>query len=269
MTGVAYPPPEHVLRDLPFEIEVLADDAQRGHLASYEWDVGSLATVVDVVCGSLCADVVAPDWMATSTLTLRVGDVEPGPLLLDASVLRAGSRSVTIEVEGIEPGGAQVVAAMVGFSRLQRRADNLDLSNRSVTPGTRYDFGAPAGGSRRLFADALGQRVVDPRTGVTETAVSDYLRNSFGAVNGGVVAAIAAGAAQVAAGEGAVVDEVAVHHLGQGRHGPVVTSTRLALRRGDRSVVRVELRDLGAPDEADGRLMAVAHVGMYAGSAHV
>lgn len=274
MTDVEYPPAEHVLRDLPFEIEVLGPQAQRGHLATYDWDVGSLATVVDVLCGSLCAGVVAPDWMATSTLTMRLGAVPSGPLVLDASVLRAGSRSVTLEVEGSAPadgvpGGHPVLAAMLGFSRLERRADNLDLSDRSVEPGTRYDFGRPAGGARPGFTEALEQRAVDAAAGVTLTPVTDYLRNSFGAVNGGVVAAIAAGAALAGAGDGSILEEVAVHHLGQGRHGPVATTTRVALRRGRRTVRRVELRDTGAVDDPEGRLMAVAHVGMYDGPAHV
>jgi acyl-coenzyme A thioesterase PaaI-like protein len=194
--------------------------------------------------------------------------------VLDASVLRAGSRSVTIEVEGsgLADGvstGLPVVAAVLGFSRLERRADNLDLSDRSVDPGTRYDFCRPAGGARPAFTEALAQQVVDAGAGVTLTPVTDYLRNSFGAVNGGVVAAIAAGAALAGAGDGSILEEVAVHHLGQGRHGPVATTTRVALRRGRRTVRRVELRDTGAPDEPEGRLMAVAHVGMYDGPAHV
>ena len=101
MSDEGYPPRHHVLRDLPFEIEVVSATQQRAHLAATgAWSVGALATVADVLGGSLCAGVVAPDWMATSSLTLRV---TPAPtiasLVMDATVLRAGRRSVTIEVQ--------------------------------------------------------------------------------------------------------------------------------------------------------------------------
>jgi hypothetical protein len=74
------------------------------------------------------------------------------------------------------------------------------------------------------------------------------------------------------AGGDAVVDEVAVHHLGQGRTGPVRGTAREVTGSGavgGRRVVRVELVDTGiergsdAGDASgDGRLMAVAHVGL-------
>ena len=79
MSDEGYPPSHHLLRDLPFEIEVVSASEQRAHLGdSGPWSIGALATVVDVLGGSLCAGVVAPDWMATSSLTLRTSRVPTG-----------------------------------------------------------------------------------------------------------------------------------------------------------------------------------------------
>jgi acyl-coenzyme A thioesterase PaaI-like protein len=271
-----YPPPHHVLRDLPFEVEIVSGSVQRAHLAAAgTWSVGALATVVDVLGGSLCAGVVAPDWMATSSLTLRSAMVPPGQdLVATAAVLRAGRRAVTIEVELRTVAGDRVVAdAVLAFSRLERRDTNLDLSGRSAEPGTRFGFGEVTGTVGPALEATLATLVLDAAAGVTETAVTPYVRNSFGAVNGGVVAAIAAHVAALTSPDGSGrVDEVAVHHLGQGRHGPVRSSARTVLDDGGRRVVRVELCDAGAPadgGQGDGRLMAVAHVGVCNAERHV
>lgn len=271
MNAEAYPPAHHALRDLPFEVEVVSGSAHRAHLDLGQWSIGALATVTDVLCGSLCAGVVAPDWMATSSLTLRARPVpESEAVVLHAEVLRAGRSTVTIEV-GIrgERSGEPVGAAVLAFARLQRRSHNLDLSGRSIEPGARVRFGgddAGTGAGSRSFDAELGQHVLDPSAGVTETPLAPYVRNSFGALNGGVAAAIAAGAAAATvATTTAAVDEVSVHHLGQGREGPVATVGAVVLREEHRCVVRVELRDLGAADDGDpsgARLMAVAHVGV-------
>jgi acyl-coenzyme A thioesterase PaaI-like protein len=263
-----YPPAHHALSDLPVEVEVLSDTTQLAQLDPGPWSVGALATVADVLGGSLCAAVVAPDWMATSSLTLRLHPPPPGALEMHAEVLRAGRSTVTIEVRILTaPAGEPVGAVTLAFARLQRRDDNLDLSGRSVEPGARMRFGAEGdGGGSGRFDAALGQRVVDAAQGRTETLLAPYVRNSFGALNGGIAAALAAGAAVVAAGVSPdAVDEVSVHHLGQGRVGPIGTVAAVELGGEHRAVLRVELRDLGAEGEvgaAAGRLVAVAHVGV-------
>jgi acyl-coenzyme A thioesterase PaaI-like protein len=273
----SYPPAHHALRDLPFEVEVVSATAQLAHLDPGPWSVGALATVADVLGGSLCAGVVAPDWMATSSLTLRLHPPSPGALEMHADVLRAGRSTVTIEVRiRTATEGEPVGVATLAFARLPRREDNLDLSGRSAEPGARVRFGAEGAadgaGSSRFDAE-LGQRVVDAGHGRTETVLAPYVRNSFGALNGGVAAALAAGAAAAAADAPLdAVDEVSVHHLGQGRIGPIGTVAAVALGGEHRSVLRVELRDLGAVADAgvaDGRLVAVAHVGVGSGRSEV
>ena len=189
---------------------------------------------------------------------------------MDATVLRSGRRSVTIEVQVRAAGVEGLVGdAVLAFSRLERRDTNLDLSDRSVEPGSRYGFGPVDGADPQRMDDTIGQSVTDAAGRVTETQVTPYLLNSFGAVNGGVVAAIAARAARAAVDPAGRVDEVAVHHLGQGRHGPVRTAAEVVLAGDRRQVVRVELRDAGVPDEQGGRLMAVAHVGVCNPGPHV
>ncbi len=276
MTRSRYPPPRHVLRDLPFRIEVLADDRQRAVLApSISWSAGALATVGDVLGGSLCAVAVAPDWMATSSLTLWLAPVpDETSVVMDATLLRVGRRSVTIEVQLLAR-TAHIGSAIVNFSRLERRDTNVDLSDRSVAPGTSYEFEPVVDPHPGGFDDALDVRVTGAR-GSIEVPLTPYLANSFGALNGGVVAAIAASAATRAVlrtepaprgGPGGPsllrVDEVSVHHLGQGRVGPVRAQPSVEPAGPDRRVVRVELRDAGATaDDRNGRLVAVARVGV-------
>lgn len=274
--GPVYPPERHVLRDLGFEIEVLGATEQRAHLVTADaGSIGAVATVADVLGGSLCLGVVAPDWMATSSLALRwAGPVAGAGLVMDARLLRAGRRHVTVEVTlRAERGGmaGQVVGdALLCFSRLERREANLDLSERRSQVGARFGFERSDAEPLVPFDSALGAVEIDASLGLTETPVTTYLRNSFGAVNGGVVAALAGRAATcaVAATTGATeaavgVADLVVHHLGQGREGPVRTRVCSVAVEGSRHLQRVELHDAGLLDDRGvPRLMAVAHVGL-------
>jgi acyl-coenzyme A thioesterase PaaI-like protein len=285
VSELVYPPEDHVLRDLPFHLEVLGAQRQVARMrCDAHTSVGGVATVLDVLGGSLCASVVAPDWMATSSLTLRIGALpSAGVLELWAQVLRAGRRSVTIEVTLHHADTDRRVGdAILSFARLERRDTNLVLSDRSVEIGRRVEFERILTGDVPTFDRAIGTVALqEPAGGATLTELRPYVLNSFGALNGGVVAGVVistavqwAGSQLDAAGAGgdAVVDEVAVHHLGQGRTGPVRGTAREVTGSGavgGRRVVRVELVDTGiergsdAGDASgDGRLMAVAHVGL-------
>jgi acyl-coenzyme A thioesterase PaaI-like protein len=134
-----------------------------------------------------------------------------------------------------------------------------------VRYGERSSFALASSGLRRPFPDEVGVVVQEAAAGVVRVEVTDYIRNSFGAVNGGVVASVAAEAAHVACrpllGEGTVVADVVVHYLTQGRVGPLVTQGRVV--RSDRcgALVRVEVADAGDPDPTGvARVMVVAHV---------
>ena len=104
--------------------------------------------------------------------------------------------------------------------------------------------------------DILGISVDDAAAGVVSLPVHDYLRNSFGAVQGGVMALLGRGGrwprcwAPTTRFEGVpVVTDLQVAYLALGRVGPIVSRSR---RRpgGDSSSgsAVVELLDRGADD---------------------
>jgi acyl-coenzyme A thioesterase PaaI-like protein len=292
-----YPPRSHALRDLPFEM-VVVDEAH--HVAEVDLDaglvqdgrvsVGALATVVDVLAGALCGRAVAPDWMATSSLTLHLGAVPRGGVVrVDARVARLGRTTLVVQV-GLGVGSLELDRPVPGpggfgdgavtFSRLPRRDTNLDIADYQVSPGDRTSFALEGTGLVTSFEQAVGTEVLDAAHGVTRTAVLPYVQNSFGAVNGGIVAAIADVAARAALGESCArpadvlcTTDLAVHHLSQVRSGAVATRATLldplgAEDAASRShTVRVELFDasLGESDPGDvvaswATAMAVAHV---------
>ena len=278
--GEAYPPPVHVLRDLGLEVEVLDGGTTRGRLAARvvppdgERELvpfGVVSTAVDILAGAVCGRAIAPDWMATSVMSLHLGDVDAGrEVVLDAAVLRAGRSTVTVEVDVVQ--GDPVGSALLTFARLPRRASTLVLPDAGGAPGDRYGFGDLDAASGRIatgtdgFDAAIGCRPDPGDPTHLEAEVSPYVRNSFGAVNGGVVAAVADAAGRHAVGSRLGGSrwrtlDLTANLLGQGRHGPVTTTARV-VRSAERScAVRVQVADAGQVDDAGSpRLMAIAHV---------
>ncbi len=112
------------------------------------------------------------------------------------------------------------------------------------------------------FDEAIGCRQVVGDPTRVEADVTSYVRNSFGAVNGGVVAAVAEAAGRAAVERpGWRTFDLTVNLLGQGRTGPMSATSRI-IHGDDRSCsVRVDVSDAGQVDEAGApRLMAVAHL---------
>jgi acyl-coenzyme A thioesterase PaaI-like protein len=266
VTGRSYPPERHVLRDLDFEVEVVA--ANRA-VARFDpggtRELGGLLTVVDLLAGTVCLATVAPDWMATSDMSFHLcGPLPEGHLVVDAALCRAGRAVVTVDVRVTTSAGADVGEGIVSFSRLSR-PHTSGLTGLSSEPGSRFSFD-PDDPSRMIGADrslrtAVGIRELDGGGGGTETPLVDYVRNSFGAMNGGVVTAvIEAAALDRVGGSHETVTDVVVHFLSQGRTGPVVTVAQAVRSPVDDHggwMVRVDVSDAG-----DDRLMAVAHVGV-------
>jgi acyl-coenzyme A thioesterase PaaI-like protein len=274
---VTYPPEHHVLRDLPFTMEAVDPTSSRGRLTvtpevcvAGALSAGPLMTMVDVLVGSLVGRVLAPDWMATAQMSLHL-DRPPGDgdVVADATVVRNGRTTVVSEVRiatapahGTPP--TPVGEAMLTFVRLPRRDANIDLSGFEIRYGEPTSFALASSGLRRPWDDALGV-AASPEAGVLAVDVDPYVRNSFGAVNGGVVASVADAAARAAAahelGGPVRTTDAVVHYLTQGRIGPLSTATRI-LRSGPAGVsVRAEVRDDGDPGPDGGaRVMVVAHV---------
>ena len=273
----SYPPEHHVLRDLP--LQVVAVDPDRSQalleltpqvLQGGSVSAGALMTVIDVLGGGLCGRVVAPDWMATSALAIHLGDApSEGVVVAEAAVVRNGRNSVVIEV-GLttqsapdEPFGECVLS----FMRLPRRDSTMDLSSFEVRYGEPMTFSLAGSGLVRPFDDAIGVELGDPAAGATTTAITPYIRNSFGAVNGGVVAALAEAAARSTAGSilggPCRTVDAEVHYMVQGKVGPLITRTVPLRRRGDLVVMRSEVLDQGNPGpDGDPTRMVLAHVGV-------
>ena len=118
--------------------------------------------------------------------------------------------------------------------------------------------------------DVLAVSVDDAAAGVVSLPVRDYVRNSFGAVQGGVMATLAEVAlVEMLAADGGfegmpVVTDLQVAYLTLGRVGPIVSRTqRIAGDTTSGSAV-VELLDEGA----DGRLTTVINARAASVAAH-
>jgi uncharacterized protein (TIGR00369 family) len=82
--------------------------------------------------------------------------------------------------------------------------------------------------------------------------MTDYVRNSFGAIQGGIVALLAdvAGqcAARAATGQPLITKDMTIHYLSQGKVGPFRTRARMLRKTSDTALTRVEVVDRGAND---------------------
>jgi acyl-coenzyme A thioesterase PaaI-like protein len=111
-------------------------------------------------------------------------------------VLRSGRTTVVLEV-GLSNGGRPIGFATMTFSVLPRRDDNpvITFGNPEAR---RTSLVLPGSGFAAPVLDALGVEVVDAARGVVDVPVTDYSRNSLGALQGGVVAIAADVAAEQA-----------------------------------------------------------------------
>jgi uncharacterized protein (TIGR00369 family) len=204
---------------------------------------GVLATLVDVVGGGTAMHAAYPNWIATADLSLDVFGTAGAGSTIEARprVLRAGRTTVVLEVELVD-----VAIATMSFSALPRRDSNPDANE--VAAGDRTTMTSPSSRLTQPIEAALGAKVVD---GAIEVPVTDWARNTMGAMQGGLVALTAD-----LAGEHALQRQVTSLHivyLGFGRVGPVRASAEVLAP----NAAHVELVDTGA----DHRRMAIARVG--------
>ena len=282
MSFAGYPPPVHLLGDLGMEAELTTGTTARvrtrvtPQVASPGGGVriGVLATLVDIVGGAIAARVLHPDWMATADLAIELVGPPVGPWVeARGSVLRRGRTTLVVEalVVPVDEDGGDVTVdgrvpdpvawASMTFAVLPAK-DPSAAPQLAADPPVRWAF--RGGGLDRPVLDALPVTVLDGPAGRVSVPASPYLANSFGAVQGGVIAMIAEaagaealGAVQGRDGSGMVVTGLQIAYLALGRVGPVVTSARvLATGPDGRSGAVVELRDTGADD----RLTTVVNV---------
>jgi acyl-coenzyme A thioesterase PaaI-like protein len=227
-----YPPPTHVLRDLALEVESRPDGTASGWLrvtsplvlADGSVEPGALAALVDVLGGGVSIRSVAPDWATTADLTLQLvrTDVAAGGTIEgNVAVVRKGRTTLVLEVDLRRVDDrAPVGWGSMTFAVLPRRDDTLEW-NESPDEVTRTAFGADGDGFAAPMLDAVGATVVEP--GVVSMPWSPYVRNSMGAVQGGVLAMLGAAAGRSALGDAPVLD-LHVAYLAQAREGPVVAT---------------------------------------------
>jgi len=267
--GEPYPPTHHVLRQLPVEIETVAERRDDAWLRVDASDplsyLSDLVVTVDVLGGFLVGPLVDPDWMATADLSLHLGaPPTSGTVLVSAEVLRLGRTSVVVDVRLYDgdldgPGCGQGVLA---FTRLPRRAENLHLVRPE--PGSRTQLGGPEGVPGSVVR-GLPVNLVDAASGHMSVAVEPWGRNSFGAMNGGVVAAFAARAgaemASAVQGHPEVVTDLVVHYMAPAAVGPLTTVGTLVRADAHGAAVRVDIVDTGQTgDDGAPRPVVLAHV---------
>jgi acyl-coenzyme A thioesterase PaaI-like protein len=215
-----------------------------------------------------------PDWLATADLTVQlVGPVVGPSVEARGSLVRRGRTTLVVEalVVPVDEDGTDLVIdgrtpdpvawASMTFAVLPARNPDSSVQQAAELP-TRWAFGG--GGLDLPILDALPVTVLDAAAGALSVPARPYLHNSFGAVQGGVMALLceAAGATALTAARGdggsaMVVTDLQIAYLALGRVGPIASAVRVLEPGADgRAAAVVELRDAGA----DGRLCTVANV---------
>jgi len=267
-----YPPGVHMLRDLNVSLDIYKEGTAviRAPVVPEALSPGGgmqpgiLATLVDILAGAIAVQAVYPDWMATAGLSMyTTGFANAGRVAAMGSLVRAGGQSIIVQADLMEESGPDfskrrsVGSALVSCARLMRRSDTPSVEGKELHD-ERFRLGGGGAGLKRPFPDQVGLRVLDAAGGRVELPLTDYVRNSFGALQGGLITLLTdvAGAlfAGNAAGRPMTTRDMQIHFLSLGKIGPFRTLCRM-LRQTEGSVLtRVEVVDAGAND----RLLSVA-----------
>lgn len=258
-----YPPKSHMLRDLGISLQN-EDRRSTGWISvvpeicsdSGAAQTGVLATLVDVIGGSLALRTVYPDWIATSSLSLYVSELARlGVVTVSGSVLRAGTSTIVAEVRIYqETNGARkqsfpIGVAFMSFARLQRREDTLKVDFKEL-PNEVYSFATEDSGLTQTYLDQAGIRVVDEKAGIIELDMSGYVKNSINCLQGGMVASLIDIAGQCVAreisGRSMATVDMSIHYLSQGKTGPFRTKSTLLRSTIDTVLTQIEVLDIGA-----------------------
>ena len=259
-----YPPLRHMLRDLLISVEFQEKTRCVGRAPVVPQictdrggvHVGVVATLVYVLGASLAIRAIYPDWIATAGLSIYMTrPAISGTIVASGTVVRSGQSVNVIDVDiskelnSSTHASTYIGSAIITFSRLPRRKDTIEVEADSVNGVT---FALEGSGLSRRYLDEVGLQILDERAGIVEIKMTEYVRNSFGAIQGGIVALLAdiSGqcAARAATGQPLVTKDLTLHYLSQGKIGPFLTRARMLRRTGDTALTRVELVDKGAND---------------------
>jgi uncharacterized protein (TIGR00369 family) len=163
-----------------------------------------------------------------------------------------------VEVALGDGAGPALGLATMSFAVLPRRAENLSVDQ--VDRVNRMTMATNGSGLGSPFHERVRLTVVDAANGAIELPLSDYVANSLGAIQGGMMAAAADEAAEQAIRSvwGAPVETVdlQITYLALARVGPIRTRTRLLSVTPEYGTAHVEIFDTGASD----RLTTIATV---------
>lgn len=248
---MAYPPDDHVLRDLRVtswleaethaaaEMPVDAAVLDAGGGAS----LGALTTLVDLCCARVAFFAADPHWIATADLSLHLGrPVGDGETVrCDVRLLKAGSKLISL---GIDLGGAG--RGVASFARIPRAASLVqDRLPTAIGERTSMPLVGPA--PSRPIVERMGMRPID---GGVELDKHPYVGNSFGTINGGVLGFLVTAAAERVAG--GVGTGLTLRYHGQTKAGPA-RAVASPIRDG---LCEVRVVDAGAGEQ----LLATAFV---------
>jgi len=262
-----YPPEHHLLRDLAVTTERVSPELTIcssplvpaiAH-ASGRPRVGALAAIIDLAGAATALSSVRPDWIATADLSFTSSEpVLEGPIVVAAHLVRAGTNVVVVRVDVGDGRGSDDVATMRpagrGLMTFARIPGSASAASARVVPATspKQSMALAKSGFRLPLFAQLGIRVLDAARGAVEVDRTDYTRNSFGSLNGGVVAIAADAAAEALVGamgqpfEGV---DISVNYLSQTRSGPGRTAATLLRYDAHHAVVEVRLVDAGHHDQ--------------------
>ncbi|HEY2565839.1 MAG TPA: hotdog fold thioesterase [Acidimicrobiales bacterium] len=239
----SYPPAEHILRDLDLEVEVRPDATASAwlpvspHLLASNGGVhaGVLAILVDIVGGAIATRVLYPDRTATADLQLQLLRPTVAPEVeARVSVLRKGRTTLVLEVLLLDAPGGRLPGegppnawATMTYAVLPR-TDDPPLMEPLPSEAERTTIG-PASLSRPVL-EAIGIETGDPGSARVALPLGAYVSNTFGALQGGVMALLGAaagssaieGALGLPRGTACTVD-LQVAYLAMGRVGPVAS----------------------------------------------
>lgn len=248
---MSYPPDIHLLRDLAIRGTRAASETTNtlqvtpGLRDHHGVRLGVLATLVDVSGAGVALREIAPDWIATADLqTHLVRPVSSGSIRLECRPMRIGARRVVVDALLRDDEGAVCGTGRMAFARIPGSATTASVDDINEPRPSSYELD----GGRPIIEsiiDVCGMELVGP--GQLRFDKSAYVENSFGTVNGGVLA-LAAEVAAVSAAGGASTPELHardlhIHYLEQIAAGPVAVSAEVV--RHDRAgrLCAVEVRD--------------------------
>jgi uncharacterized protein (TIGR00369 family) len=219
-----------------------------------------MAIMADVLGGGLAIRTFYPDWAATVYLRVRSEvRVQSGYIYAHAKLRTTASNTVLVKVDfrqkSREEGKNDLVATShIGYKRIALKDPPL-LQIDPVASDMLYykpTNSAPA----QPFLQKVGLTVLNEAQGTVQAVMSDYVRNSFNVLQGGVFALLADVAGQTAArratGKAYVTNDLAIRFLNPGKTGPFQTRLAILRQSEETFLSRIKIIDMGEEDRIKG-----------------